>query len=72
MPAEGTPELTQEAESCPLAAWRKAKTALDENLSWKTGAMPSNPMAAVFKGAQDRAMQIAMENAALEEPLLEL
>ncbi len=44
------------------AAWAKAKTALDENLSWKTGAMPSNPMAAVFKGAQDRAMQIAMEN----------
>ena len=43
------------------AAWEKAKTALDENLSWKSGAMPSNPMAAVFKGAQDRAMQIAME-----------
>src|SRR5271157_1285125 len=43
------------------AAWAKAKTALDENLSWKTGAMPSNPMAALFKGAQDRAMDIAME-----------
>jgi len=27
------------------------------------GAMPSNPMAAVFKDAQDRAMQIAKENA---------
>src|SRR5271166_1621191 len=42
------------------AAWAKAKTALDENLSWKTGAMPSNPMAAVFKGAQDRAMGASM------------
>ena len=27
------------------------------------GALPSNPMAAVFKDAQDRAMQIAKENA---------
>jgi len=45
------------------AAWAKAKTALDENLSWKTGAMPSNPMTAGFKGAQDRAMGFALENA---------
>ena len=29
------------------------------------GALPSNPMAAVFKDAQDRAMQIAKENAEL-------
>ena len=43
------------------AAWAKAKTALDENLSWKMDAMPSNPMAAILKGAQDRAMDIAME-----------
>jgi hypothetical protein len=43
------------------AAWAKAKTALDENLSWKSGALPSNSMAALFKGAQDRAMDIAME-----------
>ena len=28
-----------------------------------TGALPSNPMAAVFKDVQDRAMQIAKENA---------
>jgi len=28
-----------------------------------TGALPSNPMAAVFKDVEDRAMQIAMENA---------
>ncbi len=28
-----------------------------------TGAMPANPMAAVFKDVQGRAMQIAMENA---------
>ena len=28
-----------------------------------TGALPSNPMAAVFKDVQDRAMHIAMENA---------
>ena len=28
-----------------------------------TGALPSNPMAAVFKDAQDRALEIAMENA---------
>jgi hypothetical protein len=28
-----------------------------------TGALPSNPMAAVFKDMEDRAMQIAMENA---------
>ena len=28
-----------------------------------TGALPSNPMAAVFKDVQDRAMQIARENA---------
>ena len=27
------------------------------------GALPSNPMAAVFKDVQDRAMHIAMENA---------
>ena len=45
------------------AAWAKAKTALDENLSWKTGAMPSNPMTAGFKDAQDRAMDFALENA---------
>ena len=30
--------------------------------SWM-GALPSNPMAAVFKDVQDRAMQIAKENA---------
>ena len=30
--------------------------------SWM-GALPSNPMAAVFKDVQDRAMHIAMENA---------
>ena len=47
------------------AAWAKAKTALDENLSWKTGALPSNPMAAGFKDVQDRAMDFAMENAEL-------
>ena len=29
------------------------------------GALPSNPMAAVFKDVQDRAMHIAMENAEL-------
>ena len=29
------------------------------------GALPSNPMGAVFKDAQDRAMQIAKENAEL-------
>jgi hypothetical protein len=29
----------------------------------RTGALPSNPMAAVFKDVEDRAMQIAMENA---------
>ena len=29
-----------------------------------TGAMPANPMAAVFKDVQGRAMQIARENAA--------
>jgi hypothetical protein len=45
------------------AAWAKAKTALDENLSWKTGAMPSNPMTAGFKDAQDHAMDFALENA---------
>ena len=45
------------------AAWAKAKTALDENLSWKTGALPSNPMAAGFKDVQDRALHIARENA---------
>ena len=45
------------------AAWAKAKTALDENLSLKTGALPSNPMAAGFKDVRGRAMQIAMENA---------
>ena len=45
------------------AAWAKAKTALDENLSWKTGAMPSNPMTAGFKDAQDNAMDFALENA---------
>jgi len=28
-----------------------------------TGALPSNPMAAVFKDVEDSAMQIAMENA---------
>ena len=28
-----------------------------------TGALPSNPMATVFKDMQDRAMKIAMENA---------
>ena len=28
-----------------------------------TGALPSNPMAAAFKDVEDRAMQIAMENA---------
>ena len=28
-----------------------------------TGALPSNPMAAVFKDAQDRALEIAKENA---------
>ena len=29
----------------------------------RTGALPSNPMVAVFKDVEDRAMQIAMENA---------
>src|SRR5208337_3650663 len=36
------------------AAWAKATTA---------GALPTNPKAAVFKDVQDRAMQIAKENA---------
>ena len=53
------------------AAWAKAKTALDENLSWKTGAMPSNPMVASFKEAQDRAAEIAKKNADLAFALVE-
>ena len=45
------------------AAYEQFTDFVTKTTSAWMGALPSNPMAAVFKDAQDRAMQIAKENA---------
>ena len=45
------------------AAYEQLMAFVTKAMSAWMGALPSNPMAAVFKDVQDRAMQIAKENA---------
>jgi len=45
------------------AAYEQLMDVMTKAMGAWTGALPSNPMAAVFKDVQDRAMQIAKENA---------
>ena len=44
------------------AAYEQLMDVMTKAMGAWTGALPSNPMAAVFKDVQDRAMEIAMEN----------
>ena len=47
------------------AAYEQLMAFVTKAMSAWMGALPSNPMVAVFKDVQDRAMHIAMENAEL-------
>ena len=61
------PQALREASEQNLKQARAAYEQFTDFVTKTTGAwigaLPSNPMAAVFKDAQDRAMQIAKENA---------
>jgi hypothetical protein len=68
--AENPFEIPQSLRDVSERNLRQARAAYEQLMDVMTkamgawaGAMPSNPMAAVFKDVQDRAMQIAKENA---------
>ena len=58
-------DLTEQNMKQAHAAYEQLMAFVTKVMDPWTGAMPANPMAAVFKDVQGRAMQIAMENAEL-------
>jgi hypothetical protein len=56
-------DLTEQNMKQAHAAYEQLMAFVTKVMDPWTGAMPANPMAAVFKDVQGRAMQIAMENA---------
>ena len=56
-------DVSEQSLKHARAAYEQLVDFISKAMGAWTDALPSNPMAAVFKDVQDRAMQIAMENA---------
>ena len=56
-------DLSEQNVKQARAAYEQLMELMTKATGAWTGALPSNPMATVFKDMQDRAMKIAMENA---------